>query len=347
MPSRTAFVTGANGHLGNNLVKALMARGWRVRASVRDASDPRKRERLPEHGLELVSLDVRDADAFARHCEGVDVLFHAAATYKNYVAGAAEAQAMLRDSLDGAAAAVRAAAQQRIPRLVLTSSVVTLPFMPPGGRATTEEDWRTDFRVPYHRAKTLAEQQAWKLAGELGVDMVAVLPGAILGPGFSRSTASTDVIEVIRRGGLKNGVPNANFPAVDIRDVVDGHLLAADTTAGGRFILCNDHLPSFMELATLVHQIDPSVPPPGRLLPDFLVPLAPMFDWLNHRLLGSPRTLDADFVAAVKGMRWTMSNRRAQEVLGWRQRIPLARSVADTLASLRALATRREAVGAI
>lgn len=29
-------VTGSNGHLGNNLVRALLARGERVRASVRD-----------------------------------------------------------------------------------------------------------------------------------------------------------------------------------------------------------------------------------------------------------------------------------------------------------------------
>ena len=42
--TKKVLVTGANGHVGNNLVKALLERGYRVRASVRDSSDRRKTE---------------------------------------------------------------------------------------------------------------------------------------------------------------------------------------------------------------------------------------------------------------------------------------------------------------
>jgi dihydroflavonol-4-reductase len=332
-----AFVTGASGHVGNNLVKALLARGWKVRASVRDASDPARTRELPVDRIELVSLDVRDEAKFVEACRGIDVLFHVAATYKNYTRNKAEADEMERDAIEGARNAVRAAARNGVRRLVLTSSVVTIPLMPRGGRATTEEDWRTEYPLPYHRAKTLAEQEAWKLARELGVDMVAVLPGAILGPGFTRSTASTDVIESIRCGALKNGTPNANYPAVDIRDVVEGHILAAQPGAKGRFILINDHLPTLGDLARIAHAADPSVPPPGRPLPDLLVRFAPIFDWITHKTTGAPRTVGSDFVATVKGKEWTMSNGRARKELGWRQTIPLERSVADTLETLKSL----------
>jgi dihydroflavonol-4-reductase len=336
-PSSTqVFVTGANGHVGSNLVRALVQRGYRVRASVRDASDPRKTAGVPE-GVELVSLDVRDAERFAAVTQGVDILFHVAATYKNYTATQAEADEMTRDAVEGARAAVLAAARNGIRRLVLTSSVVTLPLVPRGGRATTEDDWRSEFQVPYHRAKTLAEREAWRLAREHGVNMVAVLPGAILGPGFTRGTSSTDVIEAIRLGAMKSGTPATNFPAVDIRDVVEGHIRAAESGATGRFILCNDHLPALGELARLAHEADPSIPPPGKPLPDFMLAAGPLLDWVLHKTTGAPRTLSREFVSAVRGREWTMSNARARSELGWQPQVPLAQSVADTLATLRSL----------
>ncbi len=332
-----ALVTGANGHVGRNLAPALVQRGYRVRATVRDTADPARTAGLAMPGIELHALDVRDERRFSELASGVDLLFHVAATYKNYTASGAEADEMVRDAIEGARAAVNAAAANGVRRLVLTSSVVTLPLMPKGGRKTTEADWRTDFRLPYHRAKTLAEQEAWRIARARGVDMVAVLPGAILGPGFTRSTSSTDAVQGILLGAFKAGVPDQNFPAVDIRDVVRGHVLAAESEAEGRFIICNDVLPSFAAMVRILHAIDPSVPPPGPLLPRFVLPLAPLFDWINHRTLGTPRMINRDFIAAVGGKHWTMSNERAKRVLGWRQEVPLEQSLADTAATLRQL----------
>ena len=177
--SKNVLVTGANGHVGNNLVKALLERGYRVRASVRDSSDSRKTSNLPASGIELVSLDVRDEKRFEEVTQGIDILFHVAATYKNYTSSAAEADEMVRDSIEGVRSALLAAARNRVRRVVLTSSAVTVPMVERGGRRTTEEDWRTDFALPYHRAKTLAEQEAWRLAKEHGLDLVTVLPGGI------------------------------------------------------------------------------------------------------------------------------------------------------------------------
>lgn len=341
--SKKVLVTGANGHLGNNLVKALLERGYRVRASVRDRNDSRTTGNLPAGDIELVSLDVRDAKRFEEAAAGVDILFHVAATYKNYTASEAEAQEMVRDSIEGARSAMLAAARCGVRRIVLTSSAVTVPMVETGGRATTEDDWRTDFSSPYHRAKTLAEKEAWELAREHRLDLVTVLPGGIIGPGFSRGTASTDFIESIMRGGLKWGAPVANFPAVDIRDVVNGHILAAESGATGRFLIVNDVLPSLFELARVMHAIDPSVPAAPRVLPAFATGMGALFDWINHKTLGTPRTAGREFIAAIKGKAWTMSNARAKRELGWRQQIPLEQSLADTMATLRRLRTGLEA----
>lgn len=340
--AKTAMVTGANGHLGRNLVQALLERGYEVRASVRDASDA-ARTALPVGDIDLVSLDVRDGKRFAELSGGIDTLFHAAATYKYYTGSRAADEEMIRDSTEGAAAALRAAAANRIGRVVLTSSAVTVPLAEPGGPPVTEEQWRSDLRMPYFRAKVEAEREAWRIADAEGVDMVAVLPGAIIGPGFTRTTPSTDAILSIMLGGMKMGAPDTNFPAVDIRDVVSGHILAAESGKGGRFLILNDELPSFLTLTRMMHEIDPSIPATKRTLPDFALALGPFFDWLNHKTLGTPRLLTGEFITSVRGKEWTMSNARAKKELGWRQQIPLRQSLADTITTLRALRENRQA----
>ncbi|RPH58978.1 MAG: hypothetical protein EHM83_16515 [Burkholderiales bacterium] len=54
-------------------------------------------------------------------------------------------------------------------KVVLTSSVMTLPLTAPGGPPSDERQGTTDLRVPYIRAKTEGERVAWRLAGELGL----------------------------------------------------------------------------------------------------------------------------------------------------------------------------------
>ena len=332
------LVTGANGHVGNNLCRALAERGHRVRASVRSLEDPAKS--APLRGLphvELIELDVRDAVGFDAAVAGVEVLFHVAATYALYTGSRQRDEEMVRDGLEGVANALRSAARRHVRKVVLTSSIATLPMGRPGEPVTTEDTWRTDLRVPYHRAKTLAEQRAWALAGELGVELVSVLPGAIGGPGFFRRTPSTDVIESILTGGMRLGAPDFNHPYVDIRDAVEGHILAAEKAVTGRFILCNDRAPQLMELAEILHGIDPSIACAPRLIPDALLRVFPMLEALNARLRGDRRLTTPAFFASSRGRQWCLSNAKARNELGWAPRIPLETSLADTLTTLRGL----------
>ncbi|MFZ3205778.1 MAG: NAD(P)H-binding protein, partial [Pseudomonas sp.] len=57
------LVTGANGHLGNNLLRALLAQGQRVRAGVRDPNNTQ-----PFAGLdcELVYAELEDKAALLK-----------------------------------------------------------------------------------------------------------------------------------------------------------------------------------------------------------------------------------------------------------------------------------------
>ena len=84
---RSAFVTGATGLLGNNLVRELVARGYAVKGLVRSrAKGEQQFNNLP--GVELVVGDMADVDAFAASLQGCDTVFHTAAFFRdNYKGG--------------------------------------------------------------------------------------------------------------------------------------------------------------------------------------------------------------------------------------------------------------------
>lgn len=329
------LVTGANGHLGHMLVQKLVGEGHTVRASVRSVTDMVKTSRLrtmPE--VEVVEAQLEQPKQLRAAMDGIEVVFHAAAVYA--YAAPSRNREMIDASIQGAEAAVRCAADAGVRKLVLTSSVVTLPLTPPGAPPVDESAWTDDLSVPYVRAKTDGERNAWRVARELGVNMVAVLPGAILGPGFVRNTPSIDLVEMMSLGGLRMGVPDMNFPLVDVRDVVDAHLRAAVQDCEGRFIVCNDVLPTLRAMLLALHEIDPSIPLPMLTLPDFMVRFLPVFDRLNHRMLNSPLTTSPELMRMTKGKRWNASNARIKRELGWKQSISMRTSLADTLSVLRA-----------
>jgi dihydroflavonol-4-reductase len=327
------LVTGANGHLGTNLVPALLAAGHRVRAGVRSVDDATKTAGLRELGVELVSTQLSQPEQLRAAMTGVDVLCHCAAVYSYFEPG--REQEILDVSVRGVETALRAAAAAKVRKVVLTSSAVTVPLTAPGAPPSTEEDWTSDLRVPYIRAKTEAERLAWKLARELGLSLVTVLPGSIGGPGFARNTPSIDTIEALMLNAFRMGCPDTNLPYVDARDVAAAHVMAIERQVQGRFIIVNDELPSFRRLLEVMHGIDPAVKLPLMTLPDAMTAVFPLFDWINSKTLGTPRIANADLIATLRGRRWNASNQRAKRLLQWQPRIALDDSLRETMAGIR------------
>jgi dihydroflavonol-4-reductase len=332
------LVTGANGHVGNNLCRALLERGHQVRASIRSLGDAERRAPLEGlENIELCELDVRDATGFDAAARDVEVLFHVAATYSYHTGSRQADDAMVRDSVEGAENALRSAARNGVRKVVLTSSIAALPWRPRGEPPATEQEWQTDLRLPYARAKTLAERRAWELSAELGVQLVSVLPASIGGPGFYRRTGTTNIIEGIMLGTMRFGAPRSAIGWVDIRDVVRGHVLAAERDVRGRFLLCNDHFPELIDLTRILHQIYPTIPAAPRVLPESLFGVLPALDALSAVLLDSPRVVTAELVGMVRGVIPPNDNSRAKAELGWKPEVALEVSLSDTVDAIRAL----------
>ena len=74
------LVTGANGHLGANLVRDLVEHGYEVVALVREGADVRGLDDV-RSDITLAHGDVRDAKAVREAMCGSELVFHTAAPY--------------------------------------------------------------------------------------------------------------------------------------------------------------------------------------------------------------------------------------------------------------------------
>jgi len=295
------LVTGANGHVGFNLAKTLRDQGYTVRATVRDKDDPAKTSALRTAGIDdIVSLNIRDADAFSNVSKGIDVLFHVAATYRHHVANAKAEDDLIKDSTEGVRSAMAAAAANRIGKVILTSSAVTLPYAKPGEPVPDETHWDPNPALAYRRAKIAGEKLAWEMARKFDINLATILPSGIIGPNFGKGTQSTDMILAMMQGAMRFGTIDRIAAFIDIRDVVSAHILAAEKDAKGRFIVNSSQPATLSELLDIMHGIDATVPRPMMIVPRFAYGGLPVFDWLMNKIRGTPRSLTREFVAGLK-----------------------------------------------
>ena len=330
---KKVLVTGANGHLGYTLVKTLSERGYQVRASVRDYTNNEKTEHLKLLGqkVEIVSLDITDLEQFKQVSSGMDTIFHAAAVFKFGLKNPEET--IIKPIVEGALNALRAAQANGITKIIYTSSAVTLGGNGIEGKPRNENDWDAETKVPYQLAKVKAEQQAWELADELGVKMIAVLPGLILGPYFKNISSSIHLIEQMAEGKVPL-IPPFGFNITDVREVTEAHIQAYEKfNTEGRYIVGHTEPTSFEEILRILNKEDPSIKVPrGRMTKGMFVMYARVTSFFA-RLFGKVPQITTQQAKEYSKGRW-MDISKAQNELGITPR-PIEESVIDTLNWLR------------
>jgi dihydroflavonol-4-reductase len=238
-------VTGASGFIGGHVVATLLARGYRVRGTVRSTKDPKKVADLTAlpgaERLELVEADLLDRGSLRRAMTGATALLHTASPY---VLSPSDPQRDLVDpAVQGTLAALEAArAEPLMRRVVVTSSFAALSDEPDADHVLTDADWNEASsltRNPYYYSKVLAEKAAWKFVDteRPGFDLVTINPCLVIGPSLTAglNTSNGVFVDVLR--GVYPGVLSLAWAMVDVRDVALAHVLAIETpTARGRYL---------------------------------------------------------------------------------------------------------------
>jgi len=233
-------VTGASGYIGSHIVANLLLRGEAVRATVRDASDPERVAhlealRVAEGGsLEIVEMDLFDADSVDAAIAGCSGLIHTAATV---IVRSKDPQRKIVDpSVIGTQNVVAAVEKAgTIESFVHTSSTAAIrPMDYEDGQTLTTDTWADDATLennPYGLAKVSSERIVRQWHANQPSDsrprLVTIHPCMVFGPPMSprHLRGSLALLMAMIRRETPLNLP-MQVSIVDVRDVAEAHVRA-------------------------------------------------------------------------------------------------------------------------
>lgn len=319
-----ALVTGANGLIGANLVRELLARGFRVAGTVRESS---QLAALAGLDVELHYVDLRkDHGPLQRAARGCEFLFHTAMPFTYDRRRDAELQAALR----GTENALRAARAAGVRRVVVTSSSVVFGYsLEPEATAEWHPVASAATENTYVSTKIRQHQCALALGAELGLEVVVVCPAVAVGPHGTTLGPSNGLIVAYLMDPFRLTFPGG-CNIVAATDVAVGHWLAAQHgEPGEHYILGAENL-EWCGVHALIAELA-GVEPPSIMLNHGLTFLAATAEEIRARLRGRA-PLSTREQAAMVGRYYWYSDAKAQ-CLGYRPR-PARQALAEAISWL-------------
>jgi len=320
-------ITGAAGHVGNALVRALVERQkdnatGPVRAVVRPGRDTSSC--FAGLDVEVVEADLLNPSAVAKALAGADVVFHLA----GIVSITKERFERLHEAnVTGTRNVLAACRAAKVGRLVYTSSIHA--FVEPPRGTCTDETTPIDpdlVHSPYAKTKAEATQLVFDAARQ-GLDAVVVFPSGIIGPYDFRPSQTGQLVLDLARGRVKAWV-DGGYNFVDVRDVAEGIIAASQYGGQGEgYVLSGEEIrvwDLFQTVAELSGTPAPRLHVNMRLL-RALSPLIPLYYWATRQ-----EPLFTSMSLEVICSNCAMSCAKAQRELGFSPR-PLRDTLGDTV----------------
>jgi len=312
-----SVVTGASGHVGANLVRALLERGDDVRALVH--VDTAALSGLP---VKLVRGNVCDASSLRAAFDGADIVYHLA----GHIAIDGDSASRLADvNVSGTRNVVQSCVDCRVRRLVHFSSIHALAEAP-AGVAADESTALVDASSPSYDASKGEGERIVLQAVAAGLDAVIVAPTAIVGPHDYRPSYFGRVLLHLAAGSLPF-IVCGGFDWVDVRDVVAAAVAAEAKAAAGSKYLVSGHWLSLTGVASLASGIT-GTPKPLGAAPLALARACGPLGEAVCRLTGRQPLFTRYSVGALSQHR-LVSHEKATRELGYAPR-PFEQTLVDT-----------------
>ena len=318
---RKVAVTGASGHIGANLVRELLGRGYEVVVLIRKTSDALE-------GLDVVRVygDLIDRQSLCKAFNGVEQVYHLAA-FISIKSGDNDQLELV--NIEGTRNVLEVCQSEGVSTLIHFSTIHALN-LEPFDQPVTEDNQllgeRTGHSADYDYSKAGAERLVRQNScNTLGTRII--YPTAALGPNdFNRSLFGQAILKIAH--GRMPALVAGGFDWVDVRDVAWGAVEAAEKGADGdRFILSGHYL-GMSEVAAVIAELT-GIAAPGLTCPAWLAGLfAPLMSgWA--RLTGQA-PLYTRYSLATLSTNKVMSHARASRDLSYEPR-SFRDSMVDTL----------------
>lgn len=318
------LVTGATGFLGEHLCRVLVERGHTVRGLARTSSAT-----LADLGVEHIRGDVLSGPELDRALDGVSAVCHLAGAVSR---DPDDAQRMMRLHVDGTRRVLERMAAASVGRMVLASTSGTI------GVSKHEEilDESAPYPEaivagwPYYASKIYQERLAFEHGARLAIEVVAVNPTLLLGPGDRRLSSTGDVRRFLKR--QIPTIPDGGVSFVDARDAAEATASAlVRGRSGERYLLGGPNWTTkefFARLGRIAH-----ITPPRLKLPPAWNKWGAQIVEDLYRWRGREPPVDRISVEMAEHY-WWIDSSKAERELGFAARDPQL-TLIDTVAYLR------------
>jgi dihydroflavonol-4-reductase len=320
----TLLVTGATGFLGEHLCRVVMEQGHTVRGLARSRSAV-----LAELGVEHVRGDVLEGPELDRALDGVDAVFHLAGAVSR---DPDDAQRMMRLHVDGTRRVLERMAAAGIKKMVLASTSGTIGVSKDEEILDESAPYAEEIVAgwPYYASKIYQERLAFEHGERLGIDIIAVNPSLLLGPGDRRLSSTGDVRKFIKR--KIPVVPEGGINFVDARDAAAATAAALDRGRPGERYLLGGPNWTMKEFFARLGRVA-NVAPPRLKLPAKLNRWGASLVEELYRHRGKEPPVDRISVEMSEHF-WWIDSSKAERELGFQARDPQL-TLVDTVAYLR------------
>jgi UDP-glucose 4-epimerase len=260
----TSLVTGGAGFIGSHLVRALLARGDRVR--VLDNFSTGRRENLAglAENLEVIEGDLREARQVQAAVQGVDFVFHQAA-FVSVRQSMREPQECFAVNVGGTLNLLEAARQAGVERVVMASSAAVYGDSPD---LPLKEDAGLRPLSPYAASKLTTEIYAGMYTRSFNLPVAALRYFNVYGPRQNPKSDYAAVIPIFIDRLLSSQAPvvfgdgTQKRDFIFIEDVVRANLIASQTPAvdGQALNICRGMETDLLELLATLGLLFPQAP---------------------------------------------------------------------------------------
>ena len=319
MMSTTVAVTGANGLVGSNLIRLLLSKGYNVKALIHHHSNA-----LKGLDIEIIKGDILDKEVLTRLFSNTDIVFHAAAIIS---IGEFPYQTVYKTNVEGTKTVFSTAKKLGVKTLVHISSIHALQNPKPGIPCTENCRLTVDSSFSYEKTKALAQQWLQQQKGN-GIKIVVLNPTAIVGPHDYKPSFIGELVSNILYKKLP-AIINGGYNWVDVRDVAEAALSAAEKGVDGDNYIVGGYWLSLPDLISLMEQITGLrlLPP---ILPFWLARVGVPFLKLWSKITGNRPLYTHESLQIIRNSNKNIVSEKASKVLGYTAR-PTEQTLRDTL----------------
>lgn len=313
-------VTGASGHVGCNLVRALLTSGEH-QIKVLQYRDHTGFDGLD---LEVVNGNIHQPENLNKLCSDVDIVFHLAAKIS---IGSNSYQSIYETNVEGTKNLVKAAKNAGVKKLIHFSSIHAFDPQPMNETLDESRPLMLDSKISYEKTKSIATK--WVLSQKSDDFEVVILhPTSVIGPFDYKPSLMGQMFINLYNNSLPGLVPGG-YDWVDVRDVVKSGVAAIENGKSGEQYILSGGWTSVKYLAGVFAEVGERKPT-NFIFPLWLAKLGVPFISIWSKLAKQEPIYTYESLEILQLGNPNISNRKAARDLGHTSR-PLEETLIDTI----------------